>query len=201
VALQVAAPPASPCTPPGPTLLTDASGDSLTGTPGTDLESFQLAEPFAADGVLTLRFQLNTDPGQANQPPGSYWYVSFKEPDGKVHGVRMVYPVGSLAPSFMSYIAAANSSGGVDGRFVLAGSEKPPDPSSFYDFNDGVIVLGVPIADLGLNPGDLVSGFNSAVVQSVSTPLGSVAETVDEMPNGLAYQGSFTINPNTSCAP
>lgn len=201
VALAVAAPPASPCTPPGVTLLTDASGDGLTGTPGTDLKSLQLAEPFAADGNLKLRFQLNTDPGQANQAPGSYWYVSFKEPDGKVHGVRMVYAAGSLTPTFESYIAAPNSSGSVDGRFVLAGSEKPADPSSFYDFADGIIVNVVPLGDLGLNPGDNIGGFNSAVVQSVSTPAGGVAETVDEMPDGLAYQGSFAVNANTSCAP
>jgi hypothetical protein len=201
VALQVSAVAANPCTPPGVTLLTDASGDSLTGTPGTDLGSFQLAQPYASDGNIKLRFQLNTDPGQANQPPGSYWYVSFKEPDGKVHGVRMLYPVGSIAPSFESYVAAPNNSGGVDGRFVQAGSEKPADASSFYDFADGRIVTVIPIADLGLSPGASIGGFNSAVVQAVSTPLGGVGETVDEMPDGLAYQGSFALNANTACAP
>ena len=200
VALAVAAPPASPCTPPGPTILTDASGDSLTGTPGTDLQSFQLALPYAADGVQKLRFQLNTDPGIANQPPGSYWYVAFKAPDGQVHGVRMSYPVGSVSPSFESYIAAPNSSGSVDGRFVLAGSEKPADPSSFYGFQDGVIVIVVPLADLGLSAGQTIGGFNSAVVQSVSTPAGGVAETVDSMPDSLAYQGNFTVNANTACS-
>jgi len=201
VALTVAAPAASPCTPPGVTLLTDASGDSLTGTAGTDLKSFQLAEPYASDGNVKLRFQLNTDPGQANQPSGSYWYVSFKEPDGKVHGVRMLYPAGSLMPAFESYIAASNSSGTVDGRFVQSGSEKPADPSSFYDFADGIIVDVVLLSDLGLNPGDNISGFNSAVVQSVSSPLGSVAETVDEMPDGLSYQGSFVVNADSGCTP
>ncbi|MGE5624313.1 MAG: hypothetical protein ACM3ZT_02070 [Bacillota bacterium] len=192
---------ANPCTPPGPTILTDATGDSLTGTPGTDLQSFELAQPFAADGNVKLRFQVNTDPGQSTQPPDSYWYVSFKEPDGKVHGVRMFYPVGALTPSFESYIAAPNSSGGVDGRFVLAGSEKPADPSSFYDSADGIIVTTVPLADLGLSPGQAFGGFNSGVVQSVSTPLGGVAETVDEMPDGLAYQGNLTINANSACTP
>ncbi len=199
LALQVAPPPASPCSPPGPTLLTDAAGDSLSGTPGTDLVSLALAQPFAADGVAKLRFQLDTDPGQANQPPGSYWYVSFKAPDGKVHGVRMSYPVGSLTPQFTSYLAGANSSGGVDGRFVLAGSEKPADPTSFYDFNDGVIVIVVPLADLGLSPGSVIGGFNAASVQSVSSPAGGVAETVDSMPDSLAYQGSFTLPGN--CQP
>ncbi|HEU5399213.1 MAG TPA: fibronectin type III domain-containing protein [Gammaproteobacteria bacterium] len=201
LALAVAAPPPSPCNPPGPTLLTDAAGDSLTGTPGTDLLSFQLAQPYAADGDIKLRFQLNTDPGQANQPPDSYWYVSFKEPDGDVHGVRMVYPVGALAPAFESYIAAPNSSGIIDGRFVQSGSEKPADPSSFYDFSNGRIVIAVPLTDLGLAPGGIIGGFNAAAVQSVNTPAGGVAETADEMPDGLGYQGSYTVNANTACTP
>ena len=199
--LQVAAPPASPCTPPGVTILTADSSGSLTGTPGTTLKSLQLTQPFASDGNIKLRFQLNTDPGQANQPPGSYWYVSFKEPDGQVHGVRMFYPVGALTPSFESYIAAPNSSGAVDGRFVQSGSEKPADASSFYDFADGSIVIVVSIGDLNLSTGNLVGGFNAAVVQSVSTPAGSVAEAVDQMPSGLAYQGSYTVNANTVCPP
>ena len=190
---------ASACTPPGLQLLTDAAGDSLTGTAGTDLHSFELAQPFAANGIAKLRFQLDTDPGSNNQLPGSYWYVSFKEPDGKVHGVRMVFNPGSLTPSFESYVAAANSSGGVDGRFVLSGSQRPADPSSFYDAGNGVIVDVVTLTDLGLSPGAVLSGFNSAVVQPVNTPAGGVAETVDEMPDGLAYQGSYTVN--ASCQP
>ena len=199
--LQISAVAANPCAPPGVTMLTDASGDSLTGTPGTDLLSFQLAQPYAPDGNIKLRFQLNTDPGQNQQPPDSYWYVSFKEPDGKVHGVRMQFPAGTLGPSFESYVAAPNSSGATDGRFVQSGSEKPADPASFYDFADGIIVNVVPIGDLGLKPGDLISGFNSAAVQSVNTPAGGVAETVDEMPDGLAYQGSYSVNANTTCPP
>ena len=198
---STAPPPASACTPPGPTVLTDAGGDSLTTTPGTDLVSLQIAQPYAADGNIRLLFQIDTDPGLANQPPGSSWYVSFKEPDGTVHGVRMSYPAGSLAPQFTSYIAAPNSSGGVDGRFVQAGSERPADPSSFYDFNDGVIVIVVPIADLGLSAGGVLGGFNAASVQTMSTPAGGVAETVDEMPDALGYTGSFTVNPNAACAP
>jgi hypothetical protein len=35
----------------------------------------------------------------------------------------------------------------------------------------------------------------------VSSPAGGVAETVDTMPSGLAYQGSYTVNANTTCPP
>jgi hypothetical protein len=129
------------------------------------------------------------------QPAGSYWYVSFKEPDGKVHGVRMWFdPTAPTAPTFQSYIASPNASGGVDGRFVQSGSQKPADSSSSYDAASGTIVIVVSAADLGLTSGDRISGFNSAAVQSVSTPTGGgAAATVDEMPNGLAYLGSFTV--------
>jgi hypothetical protein len=188
-------PPADPCTVPGARVLTDGSGDSTTGTDGTDLKSFWLSQSRAADGPIKLRFQLNTDPGINPQAPGSYWYVSFKEPDGKVHGVRMWYsPTAPSGPTFQSYIASANASGGVDGRFVQSGSQKPADPSSFYDPAGGTIVIVVPISDLGLKSGDLISGFNAASVQSVSSPTGGgAAATVDEMPNGLGYTGSFTV--------
>jgi hypothetical protein len=202
--LQVtaAASPANPCKAPGVTIFTDATGDSLTGTAGTDLASLQLSQPYSSDGSLKLRFQLNTDPGMNPQPPGSYWYVSFKEPDGKVHGVRMSYDATSpSAPTFESYIAQPNTSGGVDGRFVQSGTTKPADPSSFYDPATGTIAIVVSAADLGLNPGDTLSGLNSASVQAVDTPVGGAAEPVDEMPDGLGYQGSYTVESNAACAP
>src|SRR3954453_24227486 len=187
------------CKPPGLTVLTDAGGDSLTGTPGTDLKSLQLAQPFAADGSVKLRFEIDTDPGQQPQPPGSSWYVSFKEPDGKVHGARMLFPASSTSPGtpvFQSYVAGPNSSGSVDGRFVQSATANPADPASSYDATRGSIVIVVPIADLGLRPGDTIAGFNSAVLQTVDTPVGGAAQTVDEMPDGLAYVGSFTVRDN-----
>ena len=194
--------PIDQCKAPGPTILTDGSGDSLTGTAGTDLRSLQVSQPYSSDGTLKLRFQLNTDPGTNPQPPGSYWYVSFKEPDGKVHGVRMWFdPTSPSAPTFQSYLAGANSSGGVDGRFVQSGSAKPADPSSFYDPATGTIVVVVPAADLGLSAGDTINGFNSASVQAVNSPAGGAAATVDEMPDGLGYQGSYSVESNAACAP
>ncbi|HEX4323719.1 MAG TPA: PKD domain-containing protein [Gaiellaceae bacterium] len=195
-------PPPNPCMAPGLTILTDASGDSLTGTAGTDLKSLQVSQPYLSDGSLKLRFQLNTDPGTSQQPPDSYWYVSFRETDGSVHGVRMWFdPSSPNLPTFQSYIAQGNTSGSVDGRFVQSGSEKPADPSSFYDPTTGTIVIVASAADLGLQAGDTITGFNSASVQAVTTPALGGAETLDEMPDGLAYQGSFAVQSNGTCAP
>jgi hypothetical protein len=192
--------PPNPCLAPGVTILTDASDDSLTGTAGTDLRSLQLSQPYSRDGSLELRFQLDTDPGTSQQPPDSYWYVSFRETDGSVHGVRMWFdPSSPNVPTFQSYVAGGNTSGGVDGRFVE--SPKPADPASFYDPATGTIVIVASAADLGLQGGDTITGFNSASVQAVTTPVLGGAETMDEMPDGLAYTGSFAVQPNEGCAP
>jgi PKD repeat protein len=138
----------------------------------------------------------------SQQPPNSYWYVSFRETNGSVHGVRMWFnPSAPNVPTFESYIAGGNTSGGVDGRFVQSGSEKPADPTSFYDPATGTIVIVASASDLGLQSGDTITGFNSASVQAVSTPLIGGAETLDEMPDGLAYDGSFAVQSNEACAP
>jgi hypothetical protein len=195
-------PPPNPCMAPGLTILTDDSGDSTTGTPGTDLGSLQVSQPYLSDGSLKLRFELNTDPGLSQQPPDSYWYVSFRETNGTVHGVRMWFdPNNPNVPTFQSYIAQGNTSGGVDGRFVQSGSEKPADPTSFYDPATGTIVIVASAADLGLQAGDTITGFNSASVQAITTPAIGGAETLDEMPDGLPYQGSFAVQSNEACAP
>src|SRR6185437_12820587 len=102
------------------------------------------AQPYSSDGKLMLRFELDTDPGVSQQPPGSYWYVSFREPDGTVHGVRMWFdPNAPSTPTFQSYVAQGNTQGAVDGRFVQSGTTKPADPSSFYDPTTGTIVIDV----------------------------------------------------------
>jgi hypothetical protein len=193
-------PAVSQCTPPGLTILTDATGDSLTGTPGTDLKALHVAEPFAADGKAELRFQLDTDAGTSPQPPGSYWYVSFKEPDKTVRGVRMWWdPSNPATPTFQSYVAQPNTSGGVDGRFVADGSAKAADPVSSYDAANGTIVIVVPIADLGLQAGDTITGFNAASAQEASTPVGGGAEAIDSMPDSLGYTGTFDVQANSAC--
>jgi hypothetical protein len=195
------------CKAPGLTKLTDAAGDTSAAAgvivtpagPGMDLLSFQLSQPFAADGVVKLDFRINTDPGISPQPPGSSWYVSFKMPDGKTRGVRMTWS--GPTPDFQSYIARANTSGTTDGRFVDVATIKAADPSSNYDPALGTIDIIVPVTDLGLNVGDVIAGFNSAVTQTTD-PLNvgpGATATYDEMPDGLAYAESFAFAGNAAC--
>ena len=188
------------CEAPGITTLTDGAGDSLTGTPGSDLRSVQLAQPYADDGNIALRFQINTDPGLLElQPPQSFWYVSFRTPDEVVRGVRMVFKeTAPTTPTFESYVAGASSGGIVDGRFVEDGSEIAAE--GFYDFQNGIVVISVQLADLGLSPGDLVRGFIAGSVQPASPPTGGgAAVVVDEMPDGLGRLGEHTVRSNAEC--
>ncbi len=195
-------PPPNQCKAPGLPILSDDSGDSTPPIPGSDLKALQLSQPYSSDGKLMLRFELDTDPGQSQQPPGSYWYVSFREPDGTVHGVRMWFdPNAPSTPTFQSYVAQGSTQGVVDGRFVQSGSTKPADPSSFYDPTTGTIVIVVAASDLGLQPGDLINGFNAASVEAADTAAGGVAEPFDEMPDNLAYQGTYSVESNDACAP
>jgi hypothetical protein len=197
------------CLSPGLTELTDPAGDTSAALgfintpapPGADLLRLQLVQPFAADGVVKLVFLIQTDPGQSPQPPASAWYVSMKSPDGKVHGVHMAWK--STTPSFESYIASPNSSGGVDGRFVDPTSIKPAEPESKYEPDKGLITIVVKASDLGWTPGGVVGGFNAAVTQSTDVAnIGRGATTTyDMMPDSLAYTGSFTFGGNAACAP
>ena len=205
------------CTAPGITKLTDPAGDTsivlgLVNTPappGADLKSFQLAQPFEVDGIPKLVFTINTwDNGQSPQPPGSSWYVAIKIPDpppaSTFHykAVHMTWKAGSTTPTFESYTPSGNTAGGVDGRFVTPGSQIPAEPASSYDAPFNKVVIVVKASDLGLNPGDTISGFLSAVSQTTN-PVGTgpaATALYDQMPNSLSFANSYVVNFNNICA-
>ena len=204
----VAAPIQSPCLVPGITILTDPAGDD-TGMgvpPGADLLSVQLAQPLAPDGIPRLVFTINTNNGQSPQPSGSAWYVAMQITDGAnttFKAVRMAWKATSpTTPVFESYTPAANTSGGVDGRFVTAGSEVPAESGSYTaPFNKIVIV--VKASDLGLSPGSNITGFVSGVEQSTNVNDPGVspgaADLLDMAPDSLTYTGNYTVQDNSAC--
>ena len=207
-------PPASPCGVPGVTLLTDPAGDtslvlgfvSTPAPPGADLKSFQLAQPYQTDGIPRLVFTINTwDNGQSPQPVGSSWYVAMKINDpapAKTFHYRAVHMTwNSTTPTFESYTPAPNGSGGVDGRFVDTSQPIiPADPSSDYSAPFNKVVIVVKASDLGLKPGDTISGFLSAVSQSDPQGL-SVTALYDQMPDSLSFANSYKLNNNLTCIP
>src|SRR5437016_12626960 len=101
-------------------------------------------------------------------------------------------------PSIDSYAPAPNGSGGVDGRFVTAGSQKPAEPSSGYAPPFDKVVIVVKASDLGLNPGDIISGFVSGVSQTAG---GVITGLYDQMPDSLGFIRSYNVNSNQFCQP
>ena len=217
VDLTVAVPPPAEnvCALPGLTKLSDPSGDTSAilgivttpAPPGSDLHSFQLAQPYATDGVVRLAFTINTDAGESPQPAGSAWYVAMKIPDPApattfhYRAVHMAWP--GLTPIFESYTPGANSSGGIDGRFVTPGTTRVAETSSSYASPFDKVVIVVKASDLGLSPGDTIGGFVSGVSQS-SDPahIGAGATALyDQMPDSLAFTGAYTVRTNQSCSP
>jgi uncharacterized repeat protein (TIGR01451 family) len=214
VMLTVGLPPESECITPGLTKLTDPAGDNhavlgLVGPApaGTDLLRFQIAQPYQPDGVIRLVFTITTDNGQSPQLTGSSWYVAMKVPvSADPSGYKAVHmtwkPATPATPTFESYTPGPNSGGGVDGRFVTAGSQKPAEPTSNYITPFNQVVIVVKASDLGLNPGDTISGFVSGVSQTTNPVTGpAVTELYDDMPDGLGYTGSYTVDNNQVCRP
>jgi hypothetical protein len=202
-------PPENVCGLPGLTKLTDPTGDNhairgIAGPApaGSDLLSFQIAQPYATDNIVRLAFTINTDPGQVLQPIGSSWYVAMKIADPPplptfhYRAVHMTW--NGTTPVFESYTPAPSNGGTVDGRFVTAGSERPAEAASGYAPPYDKVVIVVKASDFGLNPGDTISGFVAGVSQ---TAAGVLTQLYDQMPDSLAYTGSYTINDNQVCRP
>ena len=197
------------CTLPGLTKLTDASGDtsatsgivnvSTPGTPGMDLQGLQVAQPYAANGDVKLIFTLSTDPGQSPQPPSSAWYVSMRIADpapATTYHYRAVHMTwNGSTPTFESYIPGASNGGTVDGRFITAGSEKPAEGSYAAPYDK--VVIMAKASDLGLAPGDVITGYVAGVSQSAV----AISTLFDAMPDSLAYSGGGTVNSNQACRP
>jgi PKD domain len=200
----------SPCQPPGITEVTDPSGDDTgMGTPaGADLLSLQVAQPYAPDGNIKLVFTINTNNGQSPQPFGSAWYVAMQIQHGSTtfyKAVRMAWKAPSTTPVFESYTPAGNTSGGVDGRFVTAGSEVPADPSSSYSAPFNKVILVVKASDLGVSPGDTINFISSSEQSTNLTDPGvgtGAADLYDSMPDGPSFSiTTYVVNPNALCAP
>jgi hypothetical protein len=117
-------------------------------------------------------------------------------------GVHMAW--NGTTPIFESYTPGPNSSGGVDGRFVTTGSQRAAEPNSSYTAPYDKIIIVVKASDLGLAPGDTISGFVSGVSQSTDPGaiVGRGATALyDQMPDSLNFAGSYTVNANAFCAP
>jgi hypothetical protein len=150
-----------------------------------------------------LVFTINTDAGQSPQLPGSAWYVAMKITRGETttyKGVHMAWS--GTTPTFESYTPGSSTSGAVDGRFV-DGDLRPAEAGSSYAAPYNKVIIVVKASDLGLAPGDTISGFVSGVSQSSDPANIGIGATAlyDQMPQSLSFAGSYTVNSNAFCAP
>lgn len=189
------------CAAPGLTILNDASGDSalVIGTvphpvSGQDLMELSVFQTRDGDAPL-LGFRLKTDSLAMGPLPSTSYYAAFVDPSGGHRGVRMAVDE-TGAVSFFSYVPGGNNNGDVDGRFIEAGSEEPAHAGSGFTA-DGEIVILVPPQQLGLlAAGESLLSFVAATTYSVA---GSVTDTADEMPDGLARAGRYTLLDAIDC--
>ena len=209
----IAGPTGTACIIPGLEKLTDPSGDTSAALgivntpapPGSDLLSLQVAQPYVTDGVPKLVFTINTDLGQAQQPTGSAWYVAMQINGNPTYkAVHMAWnPSDPTTPVFESYTPGPNNTGGVDGRFVEPGTQKPAEASSSYLPPYNKVVIVVKASDLGLSPGDTIS-FVSGVSQSTDpgATVGAGATALfDQMPDSLVFTNTYTLVNNLTCRP
>jgi hypothetical protein len=208
---EVLPPLQSVCLVPGLTILSDNLGDTSAALgivptpapPGSDLVSFQLAQPYQTDGIPRLVFTINTDPNPSNnEPPGWSAYVAMKIVKAGVTSYKGVHLTFKPTATFESYTPGPNNSGGVDGRFVTAGSQKPAEPGSNYDGTNGKITIIVKASDLGLARGDTINGFVSATSQTsdpASVGAGATA-LYDQMPDSLTFASSYTLPLTGTCS-
>jgi len=212
LSLGAGPPPEFDCTVPGLTKLTDPAGDtsaalgiiSTPAPPGSDLLKFQIAAPYQPDGIPRLVFTITTDNGQSPQPTGSAWYVAMQI-GSSYKAVHMAWnPTSPTTPVFESYTPGPNNSGGVDGRFVTPGTQKPAEASSNYIAPFNQVIIVVKASDLGLSPGGTINGFVSGVSQSTDpgATVGAGATALyDMMPDSLAFTGSYSVHDNQVCRP
>lgn len=190
----VAAPTLDPCT--GVTVLTDKNGDLIvaTGTtsyPGYDLRSLTLSEPFAANFTDKLVFKIKTE-GLTTVPPSARWPVQFTLPgEGTVGRFVDMRSDASGAVSF-KYGTFVNTNGAYGNTFTVVGDA---DAESTYDPN-GTITIVISRNKIG-NPavGTNLQGF---LIRVRIDPAGV---TPDNMPDGLAGEGQYTVVGNESCRP
>jgi hypothetical protein len=209
------------CTPPGLTVLTDGTGDSVNiatlagqqvGVPGpavTDLTLLTVSQPYLPGGALSLTFQLRTASG-GTLPPDTVWFVSFRNPSGVAYAVRMVTDATGTA-HFESYKVGAANDGTRRGDFV-EGTPKPAAPGSGYAPTDGLITIVVAGSDVGVTTaGTSITGLLSisaklAGVSVPSSPLTSpgftgLSQPLDLMPNDGIGTGSVPIVSVATCGP
>jgi hypothetical protein len=186
LSITVTPPPPSACILPGLPILTDPGGDELDMLPGHDVQSLNIAEPFAfAPDKLVFTLKMAS---LSTVPPDTYWPIQFNV-GATPYTVRMstVAPATAVTPTFEYYQGAFNAT------LPLTTAA---DPASTF-LPDGTIRIVVPRSGVG-NPA-IGSNLTMFLVRiQAFIVAGSI--TPDNMPDSLTPTGSYMIVGNQSCA-
>jgi PKD repeat protein len=193
-ALPVVVPAPDPCKPPGITILTDPAGDlvtpiGVTTYPGYDLRSLSIAEPF--DLVDKLVFTIKVE-DLTTVPPDTRWPVQFQlasDPATLGRWVDMsADAAGMVTFNYGTFDVNLGAYGNPNTTVGQADAE-----SNFS--SDGTITIVLSRSKIGSPaPAAVLQGFLIRVrIGNTITP--------DNMPSGLAPEGSYIIKGNAFCAP
>lgn len=195
----------SPCTTPGVTVLTDASGDNTTGAAQRDIRSVNFAElydPASARNKLYITIKGGTFAPLNTPPPSSRWTVYFTRPNGN----------GTLTEWFVSMVTDDTASPGTPvyryghtepgtGGVRSLVTDGRADKGTFTA--DGTIIIEISNPTKTstaatskvfpeLQAGEVIGNINAATQQSAGVLL------INDDSTGT---GTYTLKGNAFCRP
>lgn len=174
-----------PCTPPGVTVVTDATGDELPpGGAAQDIQSISVAEPAFPGGVSELEFTLKVASLSGTLPANTQWKIYFDAPDSNTYWIDMQTD-GNSAVSF---------------RYGTSANNLDTDVGALEDggySQDGTIIMIVANSHVG-NPtaGQKLNNILAVAYTLIKGPVGpGFLNDIDD-----TSSGSYTLVGNASCA-
>jgi hypothetical protein len=179
-----AAPAPNPCVAPGVQVLTDPTGDELTGDPSRDIQRVSVAEP-PSIGTGNIEFLIKV--ADLSKPAAqTTWPLQFKTADKADHWVKM--ETDALGKVTFGY------GDGTSATDPLT-TPKAVDPQSGFS-TDGTIRIVVPRSAFGIKPGDTLTAF----LLRVSVRGGAIDLTPDNAPDSTTPTGAYAVKGNENCS-
>ncbi len=177
----------TPCTLPGVTVVTDATGDEnmttgIASPSSFDIQSVAIAELGSDTDTLTFTIKVAD---LSSPPPNGNWYVVFTAPNHTTYFVDMeTDPTSTAAYNYGTFDSTTGFStvGAADGGSFNA---------------NGTITIKIATAKVGnVGKDDLLSAINGQTKELVGDPLlGGIVLSVDDTENG-----GYKLVGNASCA-
>jgi hypothetical protein len=180
------------CSPPGPAVLQDATGDAQDGQPAHDVVDLAVSEPYLGPGLDRLVVTLHVS-SLSTLTPDTTWTALFRTPDG-VGRALMMQTDASSTPTFVYGTAADDGRGGY-GAVTPLGSL---DPGTGYQAN-GTITFVVDKAKVGVPAAGASLGGFLGRVRLEGANRNFFAP--DRVPDDAAGASNYALVGNVACQP